>query len=161
VSSPRRADQQPPAAPPEPAPDSLGYLLKHAYLRYSEVSSQALAPYAVNGRLIAVLRTLAAHDPAPQGEVAKRMGVDRTTMVMLIDELQDKGLVQRHQDPQDRRRNVLVLTDTGAEVLRRSLETMQATERWVLRELSPDEARALRKALQVLVHVAEAPPAAG
>lgn len=154
MSTPHRADQ-----PPEPRPDSLGYLIKHVYLRYSELSAQALAPYAVNGRLIAVLRTLAAHEPAPQGEVAKHMGVDRTTMVALIDELQDKGLVQRHQDPDDRRRNVIVLTETGGDVLRRSLQAMQDTERRFLAALSPHEAELFRKALQALAHDPETPPA--
>jgi DNA-binding MarR family transcriptional regulator len=155
VSTPHRADQ-----PPEPRPDSLGYLIKHVYLRYSELSAQALAPYGVNGRLIAVLRMLAAHEPAPQGEVAKRMGVDRTTMVALIDELEGKGLVQRHQDPDDRRRNVIVLTETGADVLRRSLETVQETERRFLAALSPAEAKVFRKALQALAHDDATPPAA-
>lgn len=155
MSTPHRADQQ-----PEPGPDSLGYLIKHVYLRYSEVSAQALAAYEVNGRLIAVLRMLAAHEPAPQGEVAKRMGVDRTTMVALIDELEGKGLVQRNQDPGDRRRNVIVLTETGRDVLWRSLETVQETERRFLAALSPDETKVFRKALQVLVRHDAAPPTA-
>lgn len=155
MSIPRRAGQ-----PPEPRLENLGYLIKHVYLRYAQLSAQALAPYAVNGRLVAVLGILAAHQPAPQGEVAKHMGVDRTTMVALIDELEDKGLVQRRQDPDDRRRNVIVLTETGRDVLHRSLEAVQTTERGFLAALSPDDAKAFRRALRALVQEDEAPPAA-
>jgi hypothetical protein len=63
----------------------LGYLLKHAQLRFFEL-----------------------------GAIARAMNVDRTTMVALIDDLQLKGLVQRRQDPDDRRRNVVERTPVAA-----------------------------------------------
>jgi DNA-binding MarR family transcriptional regulator len=131
--------------------DRLGYLLKHAHLRFFELSTAALAPLGVNGREVAVLR--AVDDPLPlaQGEIARRMGVDRTTMVALIDELQGKGLVRRRQDPDDRRKNVVELTGAGRDTLHRATEAAERAERAFLGPLSEDEARQFRKALRALL----------
>jgi hypothetical protein len=92
----------------------LGYLLKHAQLRFFELGAVALAPLGINGREAAVLRAIDAGRPVSQGEIARAMSVDRTTMVALIDDLQLKGLVQRRQDPDDRRRNVVERTPVAA-----------------------------------------------
>jgi len=95
----------------------LGYLLKHAYLALADASAEALAPLGIDGRELAVLAVLAAHDPLSQLEVAGRLGVDRTTMVALVDTLETKQLVARRRSPHDRRRNIVELTATGREVL--------------------------------------------
>ncbi len=75
----------------------LGYLLKHVHLRFTEASAQALAPFGVDGRELAVLAVLAADRPLSQMEAAIRIGVDRTTMVALVDALEGKGLVARRR----------------------------------------------------------------
>jgi DNA-binding MarR family transcriptional regulator len=131
--------------------DRLGYLLKHAHLRFFELSTAALAPLGVNGREVAVLRAVDDSLPLAQSEIARRMGVDRTTMVALIDELQDKGLVRRRQDPDDRRRNVVELTGAGRDTLRRATGAAEQAERAFLGPLSEDEARQFRKALRALL----------
>ena len=92
----------------------LGYLLKHAQLQLGELTSAALAPYGLSGRELAVLLSLAGGEPASQQEAAQRLGVDRTTMVALLDALEAKGLVTRHPHAGDRRRNVVELTPAGA-----------------------------------------------
>jgi DNA-binding MarR family transcriptional regulator len=90
----------------------LGYLLKHAQQQFSELTATGFAPLGISGREAAVLRAVGhgGEGPASQGEVARRLGVDRTTMVALIDELQGKGLVLRRQDPDDRRKNAVELS---------------------------------------------------
>ena len=67
----------------------------------------------MTGRELAVLTVLAGDEPASQQQAAQRLGVDRTTMVALVDALEGKGLVQRHADAADRRRNVVELTAAG------------------------------------------------
>jgi DNA-binding MarR family transcriptional regulator len=92
----------------------MGYLLKHAQLRMAELNAAALAPFGITGRELAVLLAIDSQAPLSQQEAAGRLGVDRTTMVALIDELEGKQLVQRRQDPADRRRNVVALTPAAA-----------------------------------------------
>jgi DNA-binding MarR family transcriptional regulator len=138
---------------PEPAARAvhLGYLLKHVQLRFSELSAAALAPFGINGREAAVLRAIDNPRPLSQGEIARNMSVDRTTMVALIDDLQDKGLVQRRQDPDDRRKNVVELTDRGRDIVRGAAAAGAQAERAFLSPLSAGEAEQFRKTLRALL----------
>jgi DNA-binding MarR family transcriptional regulator len=129
----------------------LGYLLKHAQLRFFELGALALAPLAINGREAAVLRAIDAGLPVSQGEIARAMGVDRTTMVALIDDLQLKGLVQRCQDPDDRRKNVVELTDAGRATVRQAARVVEQAERDFLAPLSAGEAAQFKKTLRALL----------
>ena len=137
-----------------PAPElssRLGYLLKHAQLQMAELTAKALTPYGISGRELAVLLVLAGREPASQQQAAQRMGIDRTTMVALLDTLEGKGLVARHPHADDRRRNVVELTDAGQDTLRRATEASDAAERDFLAPLSPQAAQQLRTSLHTLV----------
>jgi DNA-binding MarR family transcriptional regulator len=129
----------------------LGYLLKHVQSRFSELSAAALAPFGISGRETAVLRAIDNQRPLSQGEIARTMNVDRTTMVALIDDLQDKGLVQRRQDTDDRRKNVVELTGPGRDILRQAAMAGAQAERAFLSPLSAGEAEQFRKTLRALL----------
>jgi DNA-binding MarR family transcriptional regulator len=129
----------------------LGYLLKHAQQRLAELNAQALAPYGITGRELAVLVVLGTGEPPSQQQAAVRLGIDRTTMVAFVDTLEDKGLVARRADPDDRRRNVVVLTADGRDVLRRGTKASDEAERRFLAPLSRTAAEQLRRALRQVV----------
>ena len=150
---------QPPAGEPLPALASrLGYLLKHAQLRLAELTAAAMAPFGITGRQCAVLIAIDSQPPPSQQEVARRLGVDRTTMVLLIDELENKRLVQRRPDPGDRRKNVVALTDAGRTTLREASGATAEAERLFLGSLSEDEAGRLREALRAVAFPAPVQP---
>lgn len=130
----------------------LGYLLKHAQLRMFDLSTKALAPFDINGRELAVLVALAGHEPASQLQAAQRLGIDRTTMVGLLDTLEDKGLLSRHPHAEDRRRNVVELTETGQDTLRRANAANAAAEHEFLAPLSARAADQLVAALRAVVN---------
>ena len=77
--------EQTPEQPAAELSNRLGYLLKHANQRLTELTSAALEPYHLNGRELGVLVVLDAMGPTSQQDAARRLGVDRTTMVALID----------------------------------------------------------------------------
>jgi DNA-binding MarR family transcriptional regulator len=129
----------------------LGYLLKHAQLQMAELTAAALAPYVINGRELAVLLVLADGQPASQQQAAQRLAIDRTTMVAMLDTLEGKGLVSRHPDADDRRRNVVELTDAGRDILQRAVKASDDAERVLLAPLSPQAAQQLRNSLQAIV----------
>ena len=136
-----------------PGPDlsrRLGYLLMHAQQRMTELTSRALAPFGIDGRELGVLVVIAGHEPGSQLQVAQRLGVDRTTMVALLDTLEAKGLISRHPHAGDRRRNVVELTSAGRDTLRRGAEAGEAAERAFLAPLSPQAAQGLRNSLQAV-----------
>jgi DNA-binding MarR family transcriptional regulator len=128
----------------------LGYLFKHAQLRMARLHSEALTPYGINGRELAVLLTLADHEPPSQQQAAERLGVDRTTMVALLDALEAKGLVTRRPREGDRRRNVVELTGKGQDTLREATRASDEAERVLLAPITEQEAELLRKLLRAI-----------
>jgi len=148
---------------PEPLPalaGRLGYLLKHAQQRMAELSAAALAPLRITGRELAVLLAIDSQAPLSQQEAAGRLGVDRTTMVALIDELEGKELVQRRQDPADRRKNVVALTPAGRATLRKAGKASDEAERRLLAPLTADQAAQVREALRMIAFPTVTEPAA-
>ena len=133
-------------------PDAhLGYLLKHVQSRFFELGATALEPLGISGREAAVLRAIADRYPVSQGEIARAMNVDRTTMVALIDDLQGKGLVRRRQDPEDRRKNAVELTEVGDDTARRAADMVERAERDFLGPLSAAEAAQFKRILRALL----------
>lgn len=134
-----------------PLESRLGYLLKHAQQRLARASAEALAPFGIDGHELAVLAVLAAEYPLSQVEVAGRLGVDRTTMVALVDGLEDQGLVERRRSPQDRRKNIVELTPEGRDCLDLAERARLEMERRFLDPLGEEAAAALVRALRILV----------
>ncbi len=125
----------------------LTYLLKRALVDLEDLHAEHLAPVGVSGRELAVLLLLDSRDPESQQQAARRLGVDRTTMVGLVDGLEAKGLVARHADAGDRRRNVLELTGDGQTALVRAVRASDEAEQQLLAELDDAESAQLRTLL--------------
>ena len=151
MSSETPGNREPAERPSPELANHLGYLLKHARLQMTEFTSAALAPHGINGRELAVLVVLAEGEPASQQQAAGRLGVDRTTMVALIDALEDKGLVTRHPHADDRRKNVVELTPTGQDTLRLAGQASDEAERQFLAPLAEPAAQQFKDVLRTLV----------
>ena len=91
----------------------LTYLLKRAFFELEDLHAEHLAPSGVNVRELSVLLLLDGREPESQQQAALRLGVDRTTIVGLLDSLEAKGLVERVRDETDRRRVLVRMTDEG------------------------------------------------
>ena len=150
MSSETRDDQHAWVGPGPELTSRLGYLLKHARLKLGELTAAALAPYGLDGRELAVLLVLAGCEPASQQQAARRLGIDRTTMVALLDALEDKGLVTRHPHAEDRRKNVVELTPAGRTTLREAMAASEKAERQFLAPLTGPDAQQFRDALRAL-----------
>ncbi len=135
-----------------PLADRLGYLLKHAREALSARTGPALAPYGIDGRALAVLTVLAAGGaPMSQQEAAARLGVDRTTMVGLVDALEARGLVERVAHPEDRRKNVVRPTAAGRDTYAAALAASDEAERAFTAPLGEADAARLRSYLRILL----------
>ncbi len=83
--------------------------------------------------------------------MADLLGVDRTTMVALVDQLQAKGLVKRHPQSDDRRKNAVSLTSAGRAAMERGAALIDDCERRFLAALSEPGARQLKNALYAVL----------
>jgi DNA-binding MarR family transcriptional regulator len=88
----------------------LGFAAKQRAL--DEYEQTGLGPYHH-----AVLTLLDEGVPETQAAIADSLGYDRGTLVGLLDELEERGLVERKRDPDDRRRHVVRLTADGKRTL--------------------------------------------
>lgn len=141
---------QPPVAELD---NRLGYLLKHAQQRLFELTANALEPYGINGRELGVLLVLDGLGPTSQQDVARRMGVDRTTMVALIDALEAKSVVVRRPYEEDRRRNVVEFTERGHELFTRARKASDEAERRFVSPLEDEAADVFRAQLRAVIGV--------
>ena len=82
--------------------------------------------------------------------MAQRLGIDRTVMTYLLDDLEGAGLVERQPDPADRRSRRVAATPHGREVLEDLDARFARAEQHLLAGLEPADQAAFRKLLAVL-----------
>jgi len=113
--------------------------------------AQALEPVGLTPALFGLLNVLGARDGAIQQELGSVMGIDRSTMVSLIDDLEAAGLAKRRAHPADRRAREVAITPKGRRLLEQGRRMARQVEDEVLGGLSADERREmlalLRRAL--------------
>jgi DNA-binding MarR family transcriptional regulator len=95
-----------------------------------------------------VLNVLGAREGAIQQELGSAMGIDPSTMVSLLDDLEGAGLAKRRPHPQDRRARQISITPKGRRLLERARKKAFEAEDEVLGGLSPAQRRELLKLLR-------------
>jgi DNA-binding MarR family transcriptional regulator len=123
----------------------LGYAAKERTME--EYERTGLHPYHY-----AILIVLGEGSRETQGSIADALGYDRGQLVGLLDELEERGLVERRRDPNDRRRHLVRITPNGKRMLGRLRALARRIEDEFLGPLS-DEERANLHAL--LLRLAE------
>jgi DNA-binding MarR family transcriptional regulator len=129
----------------------LSYLLKHAHLALEGFTDAALAPFGITSRDLGALRVIAGGEAKSQQEVAGILGVDRTSMVALLDALEQAGIVARRPSEQDRRRNVIELTKAGRNIVIQAEQASLAVESDFVAVLGGEGANTLRRMLGALL----------
>jgi len=100
--------------------DSLGFTLHRTYMRMRAISARRLRPYGLTPDQFAVLAILWDHPGLSQREVAQILIKDAANVTRIIDRLEDKGLLERRQDPTDRRA-YRIYPSKSARTLRKTL----------------------------------------
>ncbi|GAA3024685.1 hypothetical protein GCM10017559_57810 [Streptosporangium longisporum] len=88
--------------------------------------------------------------PGGQGALAQRLGVDKTVMTYLLDDLEKAGLVERRPDPADRRNKRVVATERGRAVWADAQTGLEHAEEHVLSPLDPADRPVFRELLRRL-----------
>jgi DNA-binding MarR family transcriptional regulator len=98
-----------------------------------------------------VLNALAEQPVRTQAALAQSIGADKSRIIGVLDELQERGLIQRRPDPADRRVHLLSLTEAGSSLrdcVQRAIQRQE--EDRVLSALTDDDRAAFIRALQIL-----------
>lgn len=135
--------------------DDLGWAIGVVSRGYRQVAMGAVEDLPGGPRGYHVLRAVAQGRPSSQLELARRLGVNKTVMTYLVDELEEAGVVTRRPDPADRRARQVIITPTGARALASARGRIDAAETQLLATLSEEDAQALRDLLRRLAHDAQ------
>lgn len=122
---------------------SLGVLLRH----YQDEVGQVLADVPHGHRGFQVLASVVHGDQRSQLALAGHLGIDRTVMTYVVDDLVAAGLVERQVDPADRRQRRLVATGTGRRRLAQLERDVRAAEDRALSSLASEDRATLRHLL--------------
>jgi DNA-binding MarR family transcriptional regulator len=134
---------------------STTFLLKRLGYNAKEKAMQAYEPTGLHPYHNAILIALDQGGHETQGSIADTLGYDRGQLVGLLDELEERGLVERRRDPDDRRRHLVQLTPDGKRTLRQLRALARKIEDDFLAPLSDDERAQLHTLLLRLAETHE------
>jgi DNA-binding MarR family transcriptional regulator len=128
----------------------LGWTLGVVFRAYLRAATAVTDDLPGGPRGYQVLAAAARDEPGSQSSLAQRLGVDRTVMTYLLDELVTAGLVERQADPADRRSRLVAATEHGHTVLDGLDARLRAAEEHLLAGLNEADRALLRSLLQRL-----------
>jgi DNA-binding MarR family transcriptional regulator len=143
------AETHRPALPPALA-ERLGFLLGKSHHLLVQRMLPELDP-GFTMKHFGALSVIASEGPLSQQQLGARIGLDRTTVVAIIDGLERAGYVKRHRNPDDRRAYALEVTAAGHRFIARVGAELLKAEDEFLTPLSASERRTLVELLQRLL----------
>src|SRR6201995_5664495 len=118
------------------APGSMARLTRLAKQVYRRSNEELLGMHM---RHLMALSYVRDHDGGPQQELAEALCMDANNVVLLLNELEQLGYVDRRRDPSDRRRHLVDLTSAGAKALEVAEHRQETIEDDVLQALDAEE----------------------
>ncbi|MDX6472689.1 MAG: MarR family transcriptional regulator, lower aerobic nicotinate degradation pathway regulator [Gaiellaceae bacterium] len=130
-----------------------GWLIGQISVHHHRLLVDALAAAGARGYHFRLLAALQEFGPASQVTLGRRARLDRSDVVEALDELVDRGYVERAADPDDRRRNIIAITTAGRAHFRRLDRILAGVQDELLSPLSPAQRGQLTRLLRrVLEH---------
>jgi DNA-binding MarR family transcriptional regulator len=132
---------------PGTAEPMLMYLIKQVELAIRSRLDDLLRPDALTALQYTALTALEHHPDISSAQLARNSFVTAQTMADMITALEERGLIERHRDPADRRRLAVALSPAGQALLDRYREPVAMLEARMLDGLARPQAAALRRSL--------------
>ncbi len=128
----------------------LAAMLAQLARRTTAAEQPVLAAHGLSMWGYIVLTALDHSSIRTQAVLADRIGADKTRIIPILDELQDRGYIERIPDPEDRRARLLEITESGRSVKNAAQRDIQrGEERW-LGQLTANDRDVFLRALQQL-----------
>ena len=127
--------------------ERISFLLYRNAITATALADEMLGELGLTARAVGILTMVIEREPMTQRALGAWIGVDKSTMVALLDALEGKGLVRRARHPRDRRAFLIEPTDAGVAAQKRALQLLDQCEQRYLGVLSPSEQGQLRDML--------------
>lgn len=138
-------------APIRSLDESFGYLLSKAAERITDFHGPIFERVGIIPKQFGILTLLKNEGQLSQIEISRRLGIDRSTMVTLIDNLERKNHVIRTRDSRDRRAYAIKITAAGECARDDTATKLSAAENQMLEPLGSSDIATLKKLLIRLV----------
>src|SRR5262245_50595098 len=136
--------------PPQALVKSTAHLLKHLGFMVKERYADTFESAGVAPAHYSVLALLDEDPRETQAQIADALGYDRSHLVGILDELEERGHIERRRDPEDRRRHLVSLTPEGKQALRELRALVKRIETDFFAPLDDTQRRTLHDLLYVL-----------
>jgi DNA-binding MarR family transcriptional regulator len=146
-----------PSADP-PVTEFVGQFFFRLWRTTHTRTAEVLASVGLTPALFALLNVVGAREGAIQQELGAALGIDRSTMVSLVDQLEAAQLARRRPSATDRRAREVAITPKGRRLLERARRLISQVEDEVLAGLTAAERRDLLGLLRRALDSAPAPP---
>src|ERR1700722_3359687 len=130
--------------------DDLGWGLGMIFRAYVRAAHAAVAALPGGPRGYQVLSAAAQGTVASQLALAQHLGIDRTVMTYLLNDLEAAKLIERRPDPADRRARRIVATEQGNELLASLNDRLRAAEAHLLAPLGTEKNDSFRAQVRLL-----------
>lgn len=137
---------------------NTGFLISRMGMVAARAFAERIAEVGLTPRGWGALNVLDKEGAITQQSLGRCIGMDPSTMVTTIDELEAEGLVERRRNPQDRRAHALHITDKGRETLAEGRRVAGRAQADLLAPLNEDERRQLHDLLLRLARGGTAVP---
>ena len=127
-----------PSADP-PVTEFAGQLFFRIWRATHTRTAEMLGSVDLTPPLFALLNVVGAREGAIQQELGSALGIDRSTMVSLIDQLENAGLAKRRPSATDRRAREIAITPKGRRLLQQARGLISQVEDEVLAGLTAEE----------------------
>lgn len=141
--------------PPEPLASSIGFLMSWNGQRAAFDFAAALEPLELRPPHYGVMTLIDAHPGATQQKLVTGSLIDASSMVAVIDELEQGGLAERRSHPSDRRKHAVHLTAKGERTLTRAREVADRYAEELLEPLDATEREDLKRLLRKLAGLSD------
>lgn len=128
--------------------EDFGWTLGVLVRNFQNASAAAMGDFMHGPRGYQVMLAVVSGEQPNQLALAQHLGIDRTVMTYLVDDLVKDGLVERKLNPADRRARMVVATDAGRAILAELRQRVLETENVVLGALAADEREVFRMLLR-------------
>jgi|SRR5215216_5712346 DNA-binding MarR family transcriptional regulator len=129
---------------PEPSPGSLVLLTRLSRLVYRRATEDVLG---MRLKQYVALTYLQQMPGVGQRQLGDLLMLDANNCVLLLNDIEEAGWAERRRDPDDRRRHIVEITESGREALFNAERALDGLEDEVLGALSPDERETLHDLL--------------
>jgi DNA-binding MarR family transcriptional regulator len=137
------------------ATSSLGFLLSQVGIHAARRFAQRLAAIDLHPPLFRVMNVVDAAEGQSQQTIGEAIQAPASRMVAIVDELEQRGLIERRPHPGDRRIRALYLTGEGRKLLTKGRRIAAEHEEELARGMSETDRRRLVALLQGLVEEQE------